>query len=413
MRKMRGGEVCCFATFALGLALYAAGLVVLPSYFSSDRTFGFDLRWRRNETVCAHQGVNSFHVWNRDVTAAGFRPAMRPDMPDVPEDGSKKTVHAYPAWHTAIFWWYGWFPETVCLGMMACLFGLCLSLVFRESLGVVQVEGLMKGLTLAFLAVAVCGQALRCFFVLNYGMMIVAGSVLLFRLLKRDRQVVAGLVWAVMMVKPQTSMLFFWPILFMRKYRTIATAVMTCLALTAVMGAHYGESPVDLILQIPRIGAPYGDCVPMNKFLEPLFGPLARHVWMALCFLVCGGLCFGLRTSDKWYVRCAPVALLTPLWTYSNSGDGVILLIWYLVVAERAFAAEDGKERSLWLAYALMLVVTQLFCYFWDSARDAKLFNAAGKGWIYHMVAYGMVAWAFVLLAKICRCRNGEIVRCA
>ena len=97
-----------------GIALFAvfqiAGGLIASSGFFADGRFGCDLRLRRNEIRCAHQGVNSFRIWTRETTLSGFTPITRPDMENLPRAPGDAVVHAYPPWHTAMFYFYGWLP---------------------------------------------------------------------------------------------------------------------------------------------------------------------------------------------------------------------------------------------------------------------------------------------------------------
>ena len=88
-----------------GIALFA--LFQAASGFLSDSRFGYDLSLRHNEVCCAHQGVNSFRIWNHEATLPGFYPYPS-DKPTLPHAETDVPVHAYPPWHTAMFYFYGW-----------------------------------------------------------------------------------------------------------------------------------------------------------------------------------------------------------------------------------------------------------------------------------------------------------------
>lgn len=123
----------------IGIALAAFALVQITAGvfshigFTVDDNYGGDLRLRRNEILCAHQGVNSFRIWNRDVTLPGFKPYGRPDKPNVPGEVGDRAVHAYTPVHTALFYFYGWLSERLCFSVMSCVFGFCLFFIVFES----------------------------------------------------------------------------------------------------------------------------------------------------------------------------------------------------------------------------------------------------------------------------------------
>ena len=154
-----------------GIALFAlfqiAGGLIASSGFFADGRFGCDLQLRRNEICCAHQGVNSFRIWTRETTLSGFTPITRPDMENLPRAPGDAVVHAYPPWHTAMFYFYGWLPEQMCLSLMSVVFGLCLFFILSECVRISKAHfehyGLAVGLSLAifFMLTGLATWALR------------------------------------------------------------------------------------------------------------------------------------------------------------------------------------------------------------------------------------------------------------
>ena len=126
---MKGSKLT-WAVIVVGIALFGlsqivSGVLLLP-WCVEAVNFPHDLQLRRNEIRCAHQGVNSFRVWTREVVVPGFTPYGRPDMEKVERaNESDATVHAYPPWHTAFFWFYGWLPWVLCVSLMSVAFGIC------------------------------------------------------------------------------------------------------------------------------------------------------------------------------------------------------------------------------------------------------------------------------------------------
>lgn len=66
---------------------------------------------------------------------------------------------------------------------------------------------------------------MECFYYGNYGFILLLFSVLMYESLVRGKQIYAGLSWAIMMIKPNVSILFFWPLLFQKKYVAIGVAI--------------------------------------------------------------------------------------------------------------------------------------------------------------------------------------------
>lgn len=403
---MKKDKILCRCCFILSLIVFCLWGICL--FLRAERTgdawgFGVDMQLRRNEVLCAHQGVNSFRIWNHEVALKGFKPLTRPDMVTPPCEPTDRSVQAYPPWHTVFFWWYGRLPVSACIAFMSCFFGLCVAVAFSICRHFIIQHCTVVAPALAFVVMATVGDVIGCFFLLNYGVMILAGGLILGKLLEQNRQFCAGIVWALMMVKPQVGMLFFWPIFFKRKYVTIVTAVCVCLFMTVLMARCYGEAPLDLILQIPQLGAPYGNGKIVDTFLTPFLGRASDLVVMGCFFAFCGWWCCKFRLQSNWMLNCLPVVVCVPLWTYSNGYDCVVTLVWYAVVAILAF----GNARGVWLWYAVFVGVGSLLRCCWVNGMQLGWFCPTGWGWIYagtvmamNWAMLGMLIWLGITLPK-------------
>ena len=407
-RGIGGGlvrHVVAVALILFTIMQIAYGLVALSWYFPEQS--GGDLLYRRNEICCARQGVNSFRIWNRETTLPGFAPLERPDKPDAPKTAGDAVVHAYPPWHTAMFYWYGCIPERLCLTIMSIVFGLCLWFIVGECVKLSRArfgdDGLIPGFALAMISFF----AFHCFCALNYGVLILAAFLLMNKALDGKsawHDLAAGLAWSVMMIKPQVGLLFFWPLFWRRRYRVITAAVGVCLAATFVTSLVVHESMLDLILQIPEIGKPYSRTpyadVQMTRYLvdlvaKPLAGEWASLVVMGAAFVLTGFLTGLLRRSRDILLLCLPVVLMIPFWSYSHTHDHVILLPLFILLAGRMFTA---KRFDKWVALGCFYVATILFTRLWTFAFVAHLFDPSGRGWIYHGVELGSELALFAVL---------------
>jgi len=360
-----------------------------------DDLFACDLRTRYGESLCAHHGVNSFRIWNREITLPGFAPMGRRDMPAVARKDGDRIVHAYPPWHVAFFYFYGWMPEVICVGLMAMLFGLCLYFVVQETSGIARKSGLDHFLVTAIALSAIAYHATSCFFTLNYGILILTSCLLMNKALERNHPLLAGAAWAVMMIKPQVGLLFFWPLFWRRRYNTIATAVAICLGATCATSLLVHESVFDLIAQVTEIGKPYGRHPIVDMVLIPLFGSCADKLWMGMFFLLVGVVTFLLRRRD-FLTMCVPVVVAIPVWTYSQGHDRVILLIWFLALAGRMVSAR-GFDK--WVMCGLGCFLVDLFMRVWSVVHVGTAFLSGREWMLYCAQALALVLqFAFVVL---------------
>lgn len=178
----------------------------------------------------------------------------------------------------------------------------------------------------------------------NYSILIATLSLALYWALERKHQILAGMIWAVMLVKPHVAALFFWPLLFSKCYKTICVAALTLTLATTLPACLYGQSPLELLLEVPKIGAPYIDaksrfCGPWMQFMLRKFGDHGTFVMAAVGSALCGLLSFCTRNYKHWWMKTIPATAIIPYWTYYQEMDfiigwNVILVIALAIVRE-------------------------------------------------------------------------------
>ena len=384
--------------------LYQIVAGVLSEVSFAGEGFGFDLRLRRNEVRCAHQGVNSFRIWIRETTLPGFVPLAHPDHEKVPKKSANDGfVHAYPPWHAAFFWFYGWISERLCVSLMSVVFGLCLAFIGCETVRISRERFRPEEVGLASaLALALCAYAAtQCFFLLNYGVLILTAFLLMNKALEKNRTILAGLAWAVMMIKPQVGLLFVWPLFWHRRYLTIATATVVCLAGTLFTSFAVHESVIDLILQVPEIGRPYGSGFMKNRIIRPIVGEGAGLWAPALFFVAVGYATWIMRKETDFLACCVPVALVIPIWTYAQGHDRVILLTTLIILAGRFFTTRRLDALTILGCLYLLLMI---FIQTWDIVfSQLQVFDPTGLGWIYRIAEYSSYAVMLAIAALFVR----------
>lgn len=403
------------AAFAI-LALAGAGLGLLFEVgqgrycweIPAFQWFGGDLGVRRAEVVLAHERINSFHVWTGEVSVPGYSGMPRPDRePPSPEEYGQP-VHAYPPWHDAYCWFYPYLSFETLRNCGIAVFFLCVGLVWRALRRLAPPDsepGMRDAVALGVLSSAAI-PAFQCYYWMSYSVLVVALLVFVERHRAASRNVVAGLLWALAMVKPQMAVLAFWPLAFKRAWTAIATAIMTCLAGTVAMAFVYRESPVDLILQLPQIGAPYVAQHPLYVLTRHVFGnaglAVFNQLWAALCFAACGALCARFRNHPSGWCRWSPVALTVPLWMYSQVYDRTILVVWFAAVAEEVVRTKGG-ERRRWIYYCAFSAFAMAVHVLWPVPKFYGLCVLPGDGWLPDVLFLAWEAVSFAMLLRIPR----------
>jgi len=386
--KVFGRKVKVVIPIIILATLHALCGVLTEGRFYPDEWFGTDVRLRRNEVCCAHKGVNSFRIWNHDCELEGFRPMSRPDKAGGHSHPGDMVVHAYPPWHTSLFYFYGCMPNLMCMCLMSVVFGLCIYFIISECRRICKSRIADYGAPFAFCIAMIVTFAVQCFFLLNYGVLILAAILAMNKAIECKRDVCAGLLWAIAMIKPQVGLLFFWPLFWKKQYKTIVVATTTCIILTVITSFIVNESVVDLILQVPEIGKPYGTSIVVERFIVPLFGRSVSTVLVLLFFMCAGMMTFLMKDKVDLLPLCGLVSVLIPVWTYSQSHDHVILLFWFMLLM--LMINSNAKCKHSLVICLFGYCVGDVFTSLWSIAVGLDFLNPSGKGWIYRIVSLQM-----------------------
>ena len=344
----------------LALACILLGVTLIVTNGRKIKTSPKDFKYRYNEIVCAHEGIDPFDIFERKKDSEVFCSIPRPDKPQVDRNG-RKPVHAYPAWHTAAFWWYGFVPQNVCIAIMACLnfFSFAWVIFWIRKTRKKDKTNISSAEFFLFLL----GMTLYPFFDLiismNYGMLILGCTLLLCTALEQKHDVLAGIIFSFIMIKPQIGVLLLIPLFINRNYKTVVIAGAICLLETMFTAWKLDKSLIEMILQIPQIGAPF----PKGFFAEiaiKVFGSFGQYISMgAFAGLAVAG-CFLVRDAKEIWIRFLPAIVFVPFWTYSQKHDWLVLLPVYFYLLDNR-----QKHQRLYSLCFCLLILRIVVSFFW------------------------------------------------
>lgn len=337
MRRSRLLRICGGAFLVLAVIQLAVCVYTYRDFYRCY--FGFDARLRQNEIRCSHTGVNPFDVWERKISHENFRGIDRPDK-ETEDAPQKLLVHSYPAWHTAYLWCVGWMSTPLYMGVYYACFGVALVLLWLFVSACAPADSSARWFYFGMASIPLLYRISACFVTGNYGLFIAIFMYGLISAISAKKTISAGFLWAVMMIKPQIAVLLFWPLLIHKRYASMVISVGLCVGATCVIAGVYHCSPIDLVLQIPAIGEPYGPSQFVKQALVPLIGSHASVVWSALLFLLCGFFTWRMRKCGAWWTSL-PALLLFPVWTYSQFHDGVAAWPLYVLIPLAILSLEE------------------------------------------------------------------------
>ena len=345
------------------LAVAAVALIAV-AIIARGHGIGVDMELRYNEIRCVRAGINPFDVWSGAATPAEFCRFDQRPLTGAP-------VHTYPPWEYTLAMPLSFLTQRAAGNVVECLLVVLAAVVaawcFRRGR---RASGAWQCGLLCAAAALLTGLPLHEEFrSQNYYLLCTAATLGLASALNRGRQVLGGVCWALMMVKPQYGVLFAIPILWRRQFVTFGVAVALCLAL-AIPPALLTHTPLPvIILQAGRAGGEYfirSGLIPGVAFqsLAAWFGHwlpatasagigIGLTLWMTWC----------MRRRRDWFEFLLPTVLGTTIWTYCLMYGHVPYALLLCFAAERLWRASPGRETAL-RALVLVVLMNSLVLYF-------------------------------------------------
>lgn len=350
--NIRKYAVLFFAAFTLFIAIQNV------FYAFRQDIHGIDFRMRYHEVECIRQGIDPYDIITKKVPSTEFALFCSPEA----KPGVKR-LHLYTPWE------YTWFMPLSLLSEQAA--GNVFLLISITALMIVGLLSFNEGRKIrndwvdsVFAASAAIflgsemGGVLRFG---NYGLINMLLIYLLIITLSAGHNILAGIVWAFLMTKPQIGLLFAIPILLKRRFTTVGVAVVVCLVCAVPPSLMCGKNPLELILEVPRgykfITEETGTMLIPSTVFQMLQGKVPSELLSGISILIGSTLCFiltwRLRKTPNWFVFFAPAATCTIIWTYCRPHDRVILSLIQLLAA---LAALQTKKKSV-LIFSLFLIL--------------------------------------------------------
>jgi len=281
-------------------------------------------------------------------------------------EGSHQLVHFYPPWEYPLMAPFAVFSKHVAQYIYLTIGVLCAVLLVAWSvIAGLRLRGrLGDGFVCGAIAVMPAYYIVYCLNYLNFGVMIAFAAVCLVCCLDRRRHVLAGVCWALMMVKPQIAALFAIPLLVGRRHKVIAVATVTCLLLATISAVVCDRSPLSMIAAVAQCH----ELFPKSYLLGPVaaewlqgFSPsLPLWVNVAIGTVACLVLSWKFRGFDSWMMRLLPALMLCWQWSVSRFYDQSVLLVTFVLLALWLIGSYDCQWRVWLILGALALDVLML-----------------------------------------------------
>lgn len=316
-----------------------------------------DFNLRINEIECLLKGVNPFDIWNEEVRLHPYVSNI-PKQP-VPEDFTKM-VNAYAPWEYSYMMAFALLPRGVAwfvyslLMLLSCFFLIKITRSFLDDTfdeDDKKIISLVPFIVVSYLLWSNVSVG-------NFVVFVLLFSILTARFLSQGNQVVAGVCWALAMVKPQSAILLAIPLLIRKKFFACFIAVAVCLGASLLPSYLCKTSLIELLIQGPAANAElfYGSgtwplifCGYFSNLIDILIG-------LFIGILLCVFMTWRLRDENDYLIFIMPSLVVASSWTYTQVyGHAICYLLVYAILKDLLKNPSSKMLRILFVSSLFVL----------------------------------------------------------
>ena len=314
----------------VALGLY--GILLFVTIATPLRPCGRDISWmtpahdfglRMAEAKCLRSGVNPYDVWHGDIIMKPYIP-FDTDLGHSLQgtEGFTECINAYVPWEYTLFMPLTFLPLRVAYATFFAIQALCLVILLAIGYSFAKrIELDRHGAYIATAgAILLTGISLgRDFESGNFAIVVLTATALMAVCLNNGRKILAGVFWAIAMIKPQLGLVFAIPLLMRKEFLTCAVAAALCIALSIPAALMCNASPLEMILQAPNAGIDsyYGSGTFPYSLFPFVSKNVAVHIGLSIGAIVCVLMTHMMSRHRNWLLYMLPAFITAPAWTYS------------------------------------------------------------------------------------------------
>lgn len=386
---------------------------VEEAYSGCSERIGIDFLMRYNEINCVREGMNPYAIQTGEIISKRYRYYLAPK-----EWQGQQILGTYTPWSYTYFGWLTVFSQRtawkVYYGLMVLALGVIMWMVYRYASGNGHGGWWAVCCMLGVVPLVQYGVS-SCFYVGNYSLIIAACLCIFLSAMERNKPLLAGLAWAVMMSKPQMGVMLAVPLLIQRKYKVCVFAVVACLISSIPPAIWCRTNLLHLIAVVPQSGV---DAATQTKLLP---GTLIKLIaqWLPISainlaqagfgVLLCAMLTRRLLGTPWPWLKYMPAVVVGNYCLYSLSHNDCTFIVVMGVLLTVA-AGEQRRELTRWVVFACLCLgcfyvqlvlshpawgIVNIFGYSWS--ETGRLYKVASyihhaATWLF-FVAFCRIAW--------------------
>lgn len=351
LRILRVFRVLCLAFLALSILIALAFCFV----FSKDGRpgGGGDFNIRYSEVRCLFDGMDPFKVYTGEIASDKYGPYNKwtREKPFLP-------VNGYVPWEYTYMMPFAALPKIPASVLWICLNAAALVFLLKRGkyLASCHANSVLKKEFLSS-CILVLSAPIACLFNWgNFGLLFAVVILWMADALNRKQDILAGILWALLMAKPQIGLLLAIPIALRFRWKTALTAVVVSVAASIPPAMLCHSNPVQMtvdILTCSQRGQFCMDLLPAS-WASVFASGTPQHLFMLGGALLCLACCLLLRRSSDWSLLLLPPVFVSTVWTYGWPHDHCIYALPVFVIGVVACEERNRTTRN-WLLVAMAL----------------------------------------------------------
>lgn len=385
-RTQRIISVICFS--AVILFTCASFYFEYNNYHANDpRVCDFyccDFHMRMNEAQCVREGIDPFDVWSGKIAKMPYVPNNRHDLWTSERN---EFINAYTPWSYPLVIPLTFLPRTVAWRVYYTFMILCVVALGYMGflLGWREFGSVCAGMLVSTFALSIPYAMNYNLLAGNYCILITVAIVGMAMALKNGKDSLAGILWAIAMIKPQMAIYLAIPLLLKRKFFVCFVAAAICLFLLGISSYLCGASPLKLICEATE-GSSFwfkgSGLVPYDFLMNLERHGVSKDAIIAVSGMIGVGVCvvvtWIVRNASDWFVLFVPATICAVTCNYANGYNFCVCSVFLIAMASSILSSRRPLITFVGCLLPILSAIRLYDCFAYVIGQKAESLRSIG-----------------------------------